>query len=593
MRLRKYMIFGVLLFMVVGFAAVSVTLNFKGIAAVTSNEDDFKVSFTRANLDGEDVAPTTISTDGLTLKYVVEGLKYAGEKSVMDFAITNNSKQYDAKMSLKCDDVTVENTELTIDLDVDRINSGENVLGKIILVLNEDYPGDVDNKLDVQMSCKLKLTALERTSTGEDAPDLEDTKYKETILNGADPVLARGLIPVTIDNNGKVTYANINTKWYKYADKQWANAVKLKSNTTNMYNVGNVIKEEDIESYFVWIPRYKYKLWNVDQEDGYIESELESTSPQTVELTFETKSEEASVGTKNGEWLTHPAFTSLDVNGLWVGKFETGYNGATTRTEGYVSSADTSKIIIKPDVYAWTSNNVKNMFYASYNYDRAKDSHMLKNTEWGAVAYLAFSRFGDGPNMWINNHDDYKTGYSELFRATCISTYNSDCRQSGTTSQFTTLYNTEKGYHASTTGNITGIYDMAGGTYEYVAGFISGNYGYSQLKDSDINQYRNYFDIYPADTDYYTYSKGILGDATKEVGPFYWYKDGDGNNHSHDVWNRNVSMMPTTENLTKYGPWVVRGSSNYYGVFSGILAFENKSGKEAPGYGFRIALAIK
>ncbi len=63
------MIFGVLLFMVVGFAAVSVTLNFKGIATIAANEDDFRVSFTRANLDGEDVAPTTISSDGLKLKY--------------------------------------------------------------------------------------------------------------------------------------------------------------------------------------------------------------------------------------------------------------------------------------------------------------------------------------------------------------------------------------------------------------------------------------------------------------------------------------------------------------------------------------------
>ena len=53
------------------------------------------------------------------------------------------------------------------------------------------------------------------------------TEYTEDILNGADPVLADNLIPVTIANDGTVKKADIATEWYNYGNKVWANAVIL------------------------------------------------------------------------------------------------------------------------------------------------------------------------------------------------------------------------------------------------------------------------------------------------------------------------------------------------------------------------------
>jgi len=83
-------------------------------------------------------------------------------------------------------------------------------------------------------------------------------KYKESILNGADPVLPDDLIPVTIANNGTVTYANTSSEWYNYENKTWANAIRLIYNPSKKYSVGDAISESDISAYFVWIPRYKY-----------------------------------------------------------------------------------------------------------------------------------------------------------------------------------------------------------------------------------------------------------------------------------------------------------------------------------------------
>ena len=92
--------------------------------------------------------------------------------------------------------------------------------------------------------------------------------------------------------------------------------------------------------------------------------------------------------------MTHPAFISIPSTGFWVGKFETGYKGATSTSGARQNVNDASKVIIKPNVYSWKEIQVANAFYTSYNYQRELDSHMMKNTEWGAVAYLQHSTYG-------------------------------------------------------------------------------------------------------------------------------------------------------------------------------------------------------
>ncbi len=101
--------------------------------------------------------------------------------------------------------------------------------------------------------------------TIEDAlNDLYENKGDNSCsANVAKPNLGDKLIPVTIADDGTVTYADVNTKWYDYCNKIWANAVFLIDNPSKTYQVGNTINEVDIESYFVWIPKYQYKLWNI------------------------------------------------------------------------------------------------------------------------------------------------------------------------------------------------------------------------------------------------------------------------------------------------------------------------------------------
>ena len=419
------------------------------------------------------------------------------------------------------------------------------------------------------MTCKLKVNKISRTN-----------KVKSNIASA--PELSDGLIPVTIKDNGEVTYADITKEWYSYEDKVWANAVILENNAN--YKVGDTIKESDIQSYFVWIPRYRYKLFNVDNYSLTTEtsaSEVESKA-QEIEIEFERKSQKISNGSKNGEWLTHPAFTSFDTNGFWVGKFETGYKGATTTSSAQVNSNDTSKVTIKPNIYSWRGINVKNIFETSYNYKRNLDSHMMKNTEWGAVAYLSHSKYGIDKEVNINNNSLYKTGYSSLPTLD----QSSNPGTSGDGENYNQPYNTSIGYLASTTGNISGVYDMSGGAWEYTSSYISGNVGSSGFTTATLANYdTKYFDLYNASSSVSSYQYRILGDATGEMGPFYNYKENDDVSYYHNSWYNDYSLFIDSSN-----PWLVRSCHYSHGILTSQFSFSMNPGVAGSYLSSRIVL---
>ena len=256
------------------------------------------------------------------------------------------------------------------------------------------------------------------------------TGYSESILNGTDPVLKEELVPVTIEEDGTVKKADIGSAWYSYEKKEWANAVILFDESED-YLAGEIIPEEKIESYFVWIPKYRYQLWDLGSYDSL--TTIDESKVHEIPIIFgdyntsdEKESEcttpmesGASGNCSVGDYMTHPAFISIPSSGFWVGKFETGYVGATNTSEAEQNINDSSKIIVKPNVISWRGIQVANAFYSSYNYKRELDSHMMKNTEWGAVAYLQHSVYGSQVSVRINNNNSYITGYQANDEPTC------------------------------------------------------------------------------------------------------------------------------------------------------------------------------
>ena len=276
----------------------------------------------------------------------------------------------------------------------------------------------------------------------------------------------------------------------------------------------------------------------------------------------------ASGNCKVGDYMTSPAFISMGTNGLWVAKFET--TGSTTN------------ITVKPNQTSLRNLNVKTMFETAYNYKRDNDSHMMKNTEWGAVAYLSHSKYGINTEIRINNNSNYITGYA----ATDSSDQSKYPGDSGTDVSITLPYNTSIGYKASTTGNITGIYDMSGGAHEYMASLRNETYGSSGFDAATLKTYNyKYYDTYDSSSEWSKYSKRILGDATGEMGPFYYYQESNGSSYYHNSWYATYSYF-----VESSYPWFHRGGDYIRGVLAGQADFSCHTGVADGLSGLRLVL---
>ncbi len=458
-----------------------------------------------------------------------------------------------------------------------------------------------------------------------------EERYTEKILRGTDPVLSDKLIPITInEENGSVTRANEKEKWYDYENQQWANAVILRDGKADP-GENQPIDEADIESYFVWIPRYRYEIFT---EEADMTLGTKTNKEQIINVEFENKDVEVQNGSKKGEWLTHPAFTSFNTNGIWVGKFETGYDGAGNTGAAEVNPIDeaasieaTNKVIIKPNVYSWRGIQIAKAYTVSLHYEETLNSHMMKNTEWGAVAYLQHSKYGSHTSVRINNNINYLTGYAARQEPTigytgtnelCSNTPNA-CNERGSSmlgndSDYDVNYFNKASVVASTTNNYSGIYDMSGGAWEnmmsgmddnstgdgHTGKLSSGpnntnNSGFNGLltdSNESLTGYINlpsderYYDKYDYSTNNKTYNRGILGDATKELGQFQSIKNLTqfrqvGSWYDDEAWH-----------VYSGSPWVIRGGTYYHGNGAGIFNFSNTSGYLDSKISFRLVLSI-
>ena len=236
------------------------------------------------------------------------------------------------------------------------------------------------------------------------------------------PELANNMVPIKYDGTNWV-YADINEEWYDYETQEWANAVVLNNGVRK--SVGNIITEDEIALWYVWIPRYKYQLFNANNGVVFeqiinIEFESGTSSTGTVSCTDTVSGSgtfsETCNNANNGNWYTHPAFTFGDdeLTGFWVGKFEVSTTDSTCNSSASLTNCNkVSTVTIKPNVSSWRYTTISNFYTSIQNisttYGLSGDSHMMKNMEWGAVAYLKQSVYGLGVvDIGINNNNSYR-----------------------------------------------------------------------------------------------------------------------------------------------------------------------------------------
>lgn len=395
------------------------------------------------------------------------------------------------------------------------------------------------------------------------------------------PKLGSELTAVTLTSD--ISAYQADGTWYDYVAQttttenggtsKWANAVTTDSD-------GN------ITGYYVWIPRYAYKIISGYHQSGAdINSSAATTSAGTIEIKFlknatnepadgsedtilTDPSKVTYTGNTQDQWLVHPAFlsdanvgggfgsksgNSDGVTGIWVAKFEASAfvdgSDTTTRNLGSIAAEQKIRIASLPEVEAAVNINIGRMYDLAISANSNAESHMLKNSEWGVTSYLAQSSYGrNGTEVSINSQNFSGEG--------------------GQSNPFTGGSNGNNAYidsthvKQSTTGNAYGIYDMSGGKWEYVASYVNNGNSYLSTyggnMTSAVSQSTKYKTVYKSTSSTgewssaiqsadYELNKLIKGDAVYETSSNYL---------NTNSWFADYSYFPYSNN-----PFFTRGGS--------------------------------
>ncbi len=411
------------------------------------------------------------------------------------------------------------------------------------------------------------ITGFNKSNTYYVAWDLTTSPYnidEETTINGVAP------------NN-----------WYDYTAgiNKWANI-----KTTGGGN----------DCYWVWIPRYAYKV------------PTKSSTGETIEIKFLEKSTNIPIGETEeitnttptpGNWVVHPAFTNSgnggfgELTGIWVAKFEASSSGVSVDTVSTdlstTGGGDNNSLKVRsiPNVTSWRGISISNIFTVCKNLTidgnsvekvTGIDSHMIKNTEWGACAYLSRSIYGKNSAVWNN---PYYTNTITYLTITGICGLSQDMSQTNLNNTFN--YNTIGGENASVTGNVYGVYDMAGGAWEYVAGYLN-----------EVLQTNNTLQ---------TYSKNLYDAGSKYKDIYLGSSSSDVSNYANNTNIYGDALYETSINGTGFTSWdsdfsyfmhasypvLVRGGHASNSNATGVFAFVVYPGDPEPCNGFRPCLVMR
>ena len=508
-------------------------------------------------------------------------------------------------------------------------------------VLNSQDEVFSNNKAEVVTSYRLRAWIDSKVDTNKLSEKKYSYKFRINVNNGSStssspsaldesganaPKLTSNMIPVYYDETSKEwkkadsNNTDKNNQWYDYNNKMWANAVTVSETNRTTYlnaDAGTTIPMSDINTMWVWIPRYTYTYLNTNTpQEINIKFESGTNSSGTIKCQDainqkdnedNTISETCTDTTNNGlvagtSTYTHPAFwwdkndnnireEGEELIGLWVGKFEVSSDTTCTPSNEVVvgegCNLQTIRPRILPNVQSWRGAQVGTFFNGiykmressnQYGFKTTDETHIMKNMEWGAVTYLSHSKYGINKEITINNCSNYITGIG----ADTVS----ENESSTTCTTDKNKYNGTSGVNASTTGNVYGVYDMSGGTEEYMMGNMVWSNGQQMSGYSTSNNYnsaftgflydgetsftgtyafpsKRYYDKYSYGTSSTEYKRGKLGDATKEMAPLSL---------------NNTSWYSDYAYFVNLSPWFTRSSDSSTNAFAGTFFFSNSFG---------------
>ncbi len=399
----------------------------------------------------------------------------------------------------------------------------------------------------------------------------------------------RGLIPIKWNGENWEVCLSDDPTWYNYSDKAitvinkdgnqeqvepmtWANAM-LSDGTYKAGEVeaGQVVTENELGSMFVWIPRFAYSINEYKVKQDPIPADGTTQNITKVEFLKGTTNEGTSGNTYPEDYdvdsvaqgdptpmIVHPAFNfgGQELEGFWVAKFEASMEEENLNTTANNNVTDKT-VKILPNAESWRYIQIGNTFKNClnmkeniiYRFSKGTDTHLMKNSEWGAAAYLAASQYGKIPAK--NDSGSYDSGIYHSYIAN--GNYKANIKQ-------------------STTANVTGIYDMNGGAWEYVAAYWDNgsdsleNFGTKEIFPNNklSSKYTNYFDKYEVGTLEITQGLEIWNMANTE-----------GNNQLYKIAKDRVDLM---KNIKGDAMYETINEWSYYGRYANTYIVTNPDG---------------
>ena len=150
-----------------------------GVLSIGENSDDFNIIFTSAKIDGTK-RNDVINADKTSITYETKMLTTIDEESVLDYEVTNTSRNYDAEVDIVCNivdenDNAIEGNNIYVDMTYEPnkmiLLSGETKKGKITARLIKA----VTKPMDINIKCALTGTAKERDTLGDEYIDPNKT----------------------------------------------------------------------------------------------------------------------------------------------------------------------------------------------------------------------------------------------------------------------------------------------------------------------------------------------------------------------------------------------------------------------------------
>ena len=550
------------------------------IALNGENISDFKYYNTEAlNALGIEKIEQDVFINLNTRKiYSVDGVNYEGQTYYNQYQLPNGVQVVEySELQTEAPEFTLEkdNYGLTTQVNITNIMYDEQISGSDI------YYGEVTdnstNPVTVDFWRQVNGTSFQVTKTATYAVKLIDRNGGETIktvdvVTCNSPELTAGMVPVIYENGSwKKVADNEIGKWYDYAEGKWANI--MLSDGLEIASDGTITT---MGSMFVWIPRYAYQITSNYHNGGegisgninvkFLKNLTYLTTDETTTKMINESGE--------GNWNVHPAFTDgsennyanggwdRELTGFWVAKFE----ASSSSPELDYGGGDVTNLNVKvlPNVVSWRNISIANIFTNCLNMNAEGNiygiptnavTHLMKNSEWGAVAYLTQSKYGrNGTEVTINNSSSYITGNAgNAIDATEVN-------------GIVNAYNTEKGVLASTTGTVYGIYDMSGGADDFVAAGLTSSIDKELMtlpgfKEKLVDRYMGTSDN-PQTNYEETYNIKKYGDAMYEI---------SSHGSSWDIssaWNSDAHGMIWTSG----GDFVERGNAENRTSKAGIFA---------------------